>query len=100
MLDLDGRHAVPGSADDGSVGNRLRRAETVLGLREGATENATVVSSLLSELVERDLDFSTPRLYILDGSKALHAAVKRHAGDASFIQRCQVHKAECNRSPT
>jgi transposase-like protein len=66
--------------------------KTVLGLREGATENAAVVSSLLSELVERGLDFSTPRLYILDGGKALHAAVKRHAGEAGFIQRCQVHK--------
>lgn len=64
----------------------------VLGLREGATENAAVVNSLLSELLERGLDFSTPRLYILDGGKALAAAVKRHAGDAGFIQRCQVHK--------
>jgi putative transposase len=66
--------------------------KTVLGIREGATENIAVVSSLLSELVERGLDFSLPRLYILDGSKALHAAVRRHAGEAAFIQRCQVHK--------
>jgi len=36
--------------------------KTVLGLREGATENAAVVNGLLSELVERGLDFSTPRL--------------------------------------
>ena len=67
-------------------------AKTVLGLREGATENTTVVSALLSDLVERGLDFIAPRLYILDGGKALHAAVKRHAGEAAFIQRCQVHK--------
>src|SRR5438105_7217824 len=66
--------------------------KTVLGIREGATENTAVVSSLLSELVERGLDFPTPRLYILDGGKALHAAVRRHAGEAAFIQRCQVHK--------
>jgi transposase-like protein len=66
--------------------------KTVLGLREGATENATVVGELLSELIERGLDFSIPRLYILDGAKALHTAVKRHAGQAAFIQRCQVHK--------
>jgi putative transposase len=66
--------------------------KTVLGIREGATENTAVVSSLLSELAERGLDFSTPRLYILDGGKALHAAVRRHAGEAAFIQRCQVHK--------
>ena len=64
----------------------------VLGLREGATENTAVVNSLLGELVERGLDFGTPRLYILDGGKALAAAVKRHAGEAGFIQRCQVHK--------
>jgi putative transposase len=67
-------------------------SKTVLGLREGATENAAVVNALLSELVERGVDFSTPRLYILDGGKALHAAVRRHAGEAAFIQRCQVHK--------
>jgi putative transposase len=66
--------------------------KTVLGLREGATENTAVVSSLLSELVERGVDFSTPRLYILDGGKALPAAVRKHAGDAAFVQRCQVHK--------
>ena len=66
--------------------------KTVLGLREGATENATVVSALLSDLMERGLDFSTPRLYVLDGGKALHTAVKRHAGESGFIQRCQVHK--------
>jgi putative transposase len=42
--------------------------------------------------VERGLDFSTPRLYVLDGGKALAAAVRKHAGEAAFIQRCQVHK--------
>jgi transposase-like protein len=66
--------------------------KTVLGIREGATENMAVVSALLGELVERGLDFSTTRLYILDGGKALHAAVRRHACEAAFIQRCQVHK--------
>jgi transposase-like protein len=66
--------------------------KTVLGLREGATENATVVGALLSDLLARGLDFSTPRLYVLDGAKALHTAVRRHAGESAFIQRCQVHK--------
>jgi putative transposase len=66
--------------------------KTVLGIREGATENTAVVSALLSQLVERGLDFSTPRLYVLDGGKALAAAVRKHAGEAALIQRCQVHK--------
>ena len=64
----------------------------ILGLRQGATENATVVGELLGDLVTRGLDFSQPRLYILDGGKALTAAVKKHAGEAAAIQRCQVHK--------
>jgi transposase-like protein len=66
--------------------------KTILGIRQGATENATVVSELLSDLVSRGLDFTEPRLYILDGGKALTAAVKKHAGESAAIQRCQVHK--------
>jgi putative transposase len=66
--------------------------KTILGIRQGATENATVVSEMLGELADRGLDFTRPRLYVLDGAKALHAAVKNHAGDAALIQRCQVHK--------
>jgi transposase-like protein len=66
--------------------------KTILGIRQGATENATVVSELLSDLVSRGLDFTEPRLYILDGAKALTAAVKKHTGESAAIQRCQVHK--------
>src|SRR5215510_7275019 len=66
--------------------------KTILGIRQGATENATVVGELLEDLVERGLDFSEPRLYVLDGGKALTAAVKKHAGESAVIQRCQVHK--------
>jgi putative transposase len=44
-----------------------------------------VVSELLSDLVARGLDFSAPRLYVLDGGKALAAAVRHHAGEAAFI---------------
>jgi putative transposase len=66
--------------------------KTILGIRQGATENATVVGELLGDLVNRGLDFTQPRLYILDGGKALTAAVRRQAGESAAIQRCQVHK--------
>jgi transposase-like protein len=66
--------------------------KTILGIRQGATENATVVGELLGDLVERGLDFTEPRLYVLDGGKALTAAVKKLAGASATIQRCQVHK--------
>jgi transposase-like protein len=64
----------------------------VLGLREGATENAEVVASLLEELRERGVATDRPTLFVLDGSKALAAGVKRVWGRLAVIQRCQVHK--------
>jgi len=66
--------------------------KTILGIRQGATENATVVGELLGDLMNRGLDFAELRLYVLDGGKALHAAVKKYAGESAPIQRCQVHK--------
>lgn len=62
-----------------------------LALEEGDTENATVVKDLLAGLRERGLDTTRPMLFVLDGAKALHAAV--HAVfDRPVIQRCQLHK--------
>ena len=64
-----------------------------LGLIEGATENAATVQALIDNLVERGLDTTVPRLFIIDGSKALSKAIRRTFGGAAAIQRCQVHKA-------
>jgi putative transposase len=64
----------------------------VLGFRQGATENAAVCTALLADLQERGLNTNQPTLLVLDGSKALHAAVRRVWGDKALIQRCQVHK--------
>lgn len=69
-----------------------RGEKRILGLRQGATENAQVVTSLLEDLVGRGLDASRPTLFVLDGAKALHAGVKRVFGKNAVIQRCQVHK--------
>lgn len=59
--------------------------KTILGLRQGATENATVVGELLGDLVNRGLDLTKPRLYVLDGGKALATAVRKHAGNGALI---------------
>lgn len=64
----------------------------ILGLTEGGTENSEVVSGLLSDLISRGLDAQEPRLYVLDGGKALSKAVKDTFGKKAVIQRCQVHK--------
>jgi cation transport regulator ChaB len=66
--------------------------KTVLGLRQGASENAEVVGHLCADLEQRGIDFQQRRLYVLDGARALSVAVKKRAGDAALIQRCQLHK--------
>lgn len=64
----------------------------VLGMREGSTENARVVRSLISDLIERGLDADMPRLWIIDGGKALRRAITEVFGATALVQRCQEHK--------
>jgi len=62
-----------------------------LALVEGDTENTTVVTDLLTGLRERGLDVTRPILVVIDGAKALRAAVVR-VFDHPVIARCQLHK--------
>ena len=62
-----------------------------LGLVEGSTENTTTVTELLVGLRDRGLDVTRPVLVVIDGAKALAAAV-RAVFDHPVIQRCQLHK--------
>jgi putative transposase len=64
-----------------------------LSLREGSTENATVATALLADLVDRGLRLSEEQLYVLDGAKALRKAVRDVAGSRALVQRCQIHKS-------
>lgn len=64
----------------------------MLGIIAGATENSTVVKSLLGDLLERGVKTDRPMLFVLDGAKALHKAVTDTFGENAIIQRCQVHK--------
>jgi len=62
-----------------------------LGLWEGSTENKTVTSELLSNLVHRGLDVEQGVLVVIDGAKALRAAVNDVLGTRTPVQRCQIH---------
>jgi transposase-like protein len=64
----------------------------VLGMREGATENATACTALLADLQSRGLRTDRAILVVIDGSKALAKAVRDVFGDRALVQRCQVHK--------
>ena len=63
-----------------------------LGLWDGSTENATVATTLLANLVERGLDVEQGVLVVLDGAKALRKAVRDVLGVHTPVQRCVRHK--------
>src|SRR4051794_3268728 len=63
-----------------------------LGLWDGSTENATVATTLLANLVERGLDTEQGVLVVLDGAKALRKAVRDVLGSDTAVQRCVRHK--------
>ena len=64
----------------------------ILGVVEGASENAEVVRGLLENLVERRLSTTGHVLFVLDGSKALRKAIADVFGKRAVVQRCIVHK--------
>src|SRR3954469_12237714 len=63
-----------------------------LGLWEGSTENATLVRTLLADLVDRGLDPEQAILFVIDGAKALRRGIRDVFGEHAFVHRCQRHK--------
>jgi len=64
----------------------------VLGMQQGATENAAAVEDLLQQLVARGVKPEAKRLFVIDGAKALRAAIHRVFGPQHPVQRCRNHK--------
>ena len=84
-LDLKGRCCVV------ALGVTTDGVKVPLGLWDGSTENATVARTLLADLVDRGLDCEQGVLVVLDGGKALRAAVDAVLGPVP-VQRCVRHK--------
>ncbi len=76
----------------GAVGVDVDGHKHVLAIREGATENATVVKELLEDLVTRGVNPDSKRLFVIDGSKALRTAIHAVFGNQHPVQRCRAHK--------
>ena len=92
-IQIDGIHMDEDMLLVAAIGVDANGDKHPLGLVEGATENATTVQALIDNLVERGLDPTVRRLFIIDGSKALSKAIRRTFGRDTAIQRCQIHKA-------
>jgi len=84
-LELQGRTNVV------ALGITTEGVKIPLGLWEGSTENATVATALLADLVERGLDPEQGLLFVIDGAKALRKAIRNVFGEAP-VQRCVRHK--------
>lgn len=93
ILYLDGVH-VGGHQALVVIGVDREGQKHVLGLAEGASENAVVVKDLLAGLVERGLQVDRPYLFVIDGSKALRAGITAVFGADCPVQRCRQHKIE------
>jgi putative transposase len=93
VIQIDGIHMDDDLILVAAIGVDAMGDKHPLGLAEGATENAAAVQALIDNLVERGLDPAVPRLFIIDGAKALSKAIRRTFGAAAAIQRCQIHKA-------
>ena len=76
----------------GVVGVDAEGHKHVLGIREGATENSTVITELLEDIVSRGVDPKRKMLFVIDGSKALRAAINAVFGSDQKVQRCRAHK--------
>jgi len=85
-IDLKGRTVVV------ALGITTDGVKLPLGLWEGHTENATVATALLSDLVDRGLDPQQGMLFVIDGAKALRKAIRTVFGEHAEIQRCIRHK--------
>ena len=76
----------------GAVGVDVEGNKHVLGIREGATENSTIITALLEDIVARGVDPERKMLFVIDGSKALRAAINAVFGAHQPVQRCRAHK--------
>ena len=77
-IQIDGIHMDEDMLLVAAIGVDANGDKHPLGLVEGATENATTVQALIDNLVERGLDPTVRRLFIIDGAKALVGRPIRH----------------------
>ncbi|CAN5346179.1 IS256-like element ISRba9 family transposase [soil metagenome] len=90
VMMLDGLE-LKGRTNIVALGITTEGVKVPLGLWEGSTENATVATALLSDLVERGLDPEQGMLFVIDGAKALRKAIRSVFGEVP-VQRCVRHK--------
>lgn len=75
-----------------AIGLDAQGEKHLLALARGSSENAGVAKDLLGDLIARGLRPERARLFVIDGAKALRAAIEELFGQRALVQRCRVHK--------
>ena len=75
-----------------AVGVDAEGKKHILGIESGATENAASVKRLLIRLRDQGLSTDRKYLFVIDGAKALRAAIEEVFGGDQPVQRCRNHK--------
>jgi transposase-like protein len=77
-----------------ALGVTVEGKKIPLGFAEASTEHHEPVKSLLRDLIDRGLSYDQGLLFVTDGARGLHKAIRETIGDYGLIQRCQWHKRE------
>jgi transposase-like protein len=77
-----------------ALGITITGRKIPLGFIQSGSENSRVIKELLSNLVDRGLQYNEGLLVVIDGSKGIYKAVKEVFDNHAIIQRCQWHKRE------
>jgi transposase-like protein len=93
ILYIDGQRFGPHHVIS-AVGVDFEGKKHILGIQAGATENAAAVKALLTHLRDQGLATDRKYLFVIDGAKALRAAIDDVFGAEQPVQRCRNHKIE------
>jgi putative transposase len=75
-----------------AVGVDAQGNKHVLGMQEGASENTEAVKTLLVHLRDHGVGSERRYLFVIDGAKALRAAINEVFGTHQPVQRCRTHR--------
>lgn len=90
IIFMDG-YEIGGDVMAVALGVDEKGGKMALSMRQGGTENEGVINSMFDDMVSRGLNNKRPILFVIDGSKAIHAAITKRFENC-FIQRCREHK--------
>jgi transposase-like protein len=92
-LFIDGKHLASEQMIV-ALGVTIQGDKIPMAVIQSSTENSKAIGQMLSELIQRGLNYDNGLLCIIDGSKGIRKAIEDTFGSKAVVQRCQWHKRE------